>query len=105
MDPKRIELSTVSLQGSPASLGTCEPIVVSILIGRIQRPTTPGYGKQFFVGILILFIGNIVKLLYVFLYVIITIPFWISLSTLTGTGKSDIPVLVRSQAIPPLLLS
>ena len=26
VDPMRIELTTVSLQGSPASLGTCEPI-------------------------------------------------------------------------------
>ena len=30
MDPKRIELSTLSLQGRNASLGTCEPIFFKI---------------------------------------------------------------------------
>ena len=30
------------------------------------------------------------------IFLITTIPFWISLSTLNGTGKSDIPFLVRN---------
>ena len=32
----RIELTTVSLQGSPASLGTCEPVILSCGQGGIR---------------------------------------------------------------------